>query len=357
MSRSAGEVPTIGLLGCGAVSELYYGPSLRAIEAKGLAKVAGLFDMNPERLSLMGRQLSGARQFSSLDAFLDAGLAMVIVASPARFHAEHSIAALRRGSFVLCEKPMATSVEEAESMLDAASGRLAVGLFRRFFPAARMIRECLSAGMLGKAVSFEFAEGGLFEWPAQSASFFQRKTAQGGVLLDLGVHMLDLALWWFGEPDSVEYEDDAMGGLEINSVARLGYANGLRGIARLSRDWPTSNRYLIKCEKGWLAWVVGQADQVEMGLYGDDALGMRARIHQAKHASLDMPAAGYKESFVLQILNCLEAAGGRGKLAVPAEEGLRSLRLIQRCYRSRALLKMPWLSEVEERRATNIIGG
>src|SRR5439155_530709 len=152
----------------------------------------------------------------------------------------------------------ASNTAEAEQMLAAATRakrKLAVGLFRRFFPACNLIREYIAAETLGKVIDFEFSEGWMFNWPAQSASFFQKKTAQGGVFLDLGAHLLDLMLWWFGDPTSLEYFDDAMGGLEINSVARFEFANGSRGRVQLSRDWELPNKYVIRCEKGWLAHV------------------------------------------------------------------------------------------------------
>jgi predicted dehydrogenase len=84
--------------------------------------------------------------------------------------------------------------------------------------------------------SFEISEGGQFNWPAQSASFFQKSNSQGGVLADLGVHVLDLLIWWFGMPEKVGYEDDAMGGLEANCRLELEFAGGVSGTVRLSRD-------------------------------------------------------------------------------------------------------------------------
>ena len=342
----------IGIVGCGALTELYYAPSLREIERAGLARVASIFDPSPERLAAIGALLPGAKQFADFGEFLKSAPAMAILASPAKFHAPQSIALLEKGAFVLCEKPMAATVDEAEKMMAAAGAnqRLAVGLFRRFFPATQLIREYMERGILGKPLRFEFTEGGAFNWPAQSASFFEKKTAHGGVLLDLGVHLLDLALWWFGEPASFEYEDDAMGGLEINSVLRLDYASGLKGVVQLSRDWDLPNRYVIHCEKGWIAWKVGEANQIEIGAQGMTT-ALKAQVHETKRFAAGKLAPSYAESFVLQLLNCLHAMEGRACLAVPGAEGIRSLRLIEACYGKRQLLRMPWMTKTEMTRA------
>jgi hypothetical protein len=114
--------------------------------------------------------------------------------------------------------PFSTDVEAARRELDSkaltigfARRVLAVGLVRRFLPACQTIRAILRQGILGDVQSFHFAEGGTFRWPTHSTTYFQRSTAAGGVLADIGTHLLDLITWWMGEPSEIRYEDDAMG--------------------------------------------------------------------------------------------------------------------------------------------------
>ena len=341
----------IGIVGCGAVTEMYYAPSVRELERAGYATATGIFDPSAERVTKVGAQLVDAKLFTNFSEFVKSAPQLAIVASPTKFHAEQTIKLLESGTSVLCEKPIASNVAEAEQMLAAATRakrKLAVGLFRRFFPACNLIREYIAAETLGRVIDFEFSEGGMFNWPAQSASFFQKKTGQGGVFLDLGAHLLDLMLWWFGDPTGLEYSDDAMGGLEINSVALFKFANGLRGKVQLSRDWELPNKYVIRCEKGWLAWKVGEADCVEIGAKGSSHTILGETLEGGS------PGANYAESFIAQLANCIKAITGDEKLVVPGEEGIRSLRLIQKCYQGRTLLPMPWLTEVEMARAREL---
>ena len=341
----------IGIVGCGAITEMYYAPSVRELERAGYATVTAVFDPSAERLSKVGAELKSAKQFTDFSGFVKSAPRLAIVASPAKFHAEQTITLLESGVPVLCEKPIASNMAEAEQMLATATRvnrKLAVGLFRRFFPACNLIREYIAAETLGKAIDFEFSEGGMFDWPAQSGSFFQKKTAQGGVFLDVGAHLLDLMLWWFGDPTSFEYFDDAMGGLEINCVARFEFANGLRGRVQLSRDWELPNKYVIRCEKGWLSWKVGEANRVEIGAKGSSHTILGETLEDRSSA------ANYSESFVAQLANCIKAITRGEKLVVPGEEGIRSLRLIEKCYQHRKLLPMPWLTEVEMARACEL---
>jgi predicted dehydrogenase len=100
---------------------------------------------------------------------------------------------------------MALNVAEGEAMVKAASESqriLAIGLVRRFMPAAQAIHSIVSQKLLGDVKSFYFSEGRVFRWPVQSASYFR----DNGVLRDIGVHVLDLLIHWFGEPEEIIYE-------------------------------------------------------------------------------------------------------------------------------------------------------
>jgi predicted dehydrogenase len=342
---------SIAIVGCGALAELYYAPSLVELERLGVARVAALFDPSAERLEALGKFFPGAQRMQSLEGVFAARPKLAIVASPAKWHAEQAIALMENGVGVLCEKPMAATVAEGERMIEAARRTkqlLAIGLFRRFFPALKLMREYIANEALGKAIGFEFTEGGLFEWPAQSASFFQRKSAQGGVFLDLGVHLLDVMLWWFGEPRAVRYEDDAMGGLEINCVGRFEFESGLKGRVQLSRDWELPNRYVVKFEKGWIAWKVGEANRLEIGIQGSQFSVRGEALENGR------VGATYAQCFVAQLLNCLRAVEGKETAVVPGGEGIRSLRLIERCYRERAFLASAWMTEAELKRGREL---
>jgi predicted dehydrogenase len=346
----------VAIIGCGAVVSLYYTPALKELEAHNLVQVKALFDPNPERTDLLKKQFPDAVAVEQLTDLAAMGIDLGVVASPPRYHAEQTIQLLESGLAVLCEKPMATTVVDGEVMVKVASQAqrpLAIGLFRRFFPATHTIRDILMAGLLGQVQSFYCYEGGPFRWPVQSASFFQKDLAGGGVLLDIGVHLLDLLIWWWGYPVEASYEDDALGGLEANCRINLTFAEGFSGEVRLSRDWAQPNHYVIYCEKGWLSWEVNNASEINMGLY-DTKFALNGQLYENKfnrqRPSPGQPAYTFEQSFVAQLRNVVCTVRGIEEPAVPGQEGLESLKLIEYCYQHRSLMAMPWLGEAERSR-------
>jgi predicted dehydrogenase len=214
--------------------------------------------------------------------------------------------------------------------------------------------------MLGSVGSFRFLEGRSFNWPAQSASFFRRSEASGGVLIDTGAHTIDLLMWWLGGVgEVVEYADDAMGGVEANCSLRLAMGNGAEGYVQLSRDWPLPNRCVIECERGWIAYSCDVINRIEWGLfdvdYGlDTEIRAMAATRLTDGRSLAGPVPGMAECFAAQLRNVLAAISGCEPLAVSGTEARKTIVLVQKCYQNRRLLRMPWLADDERRRAEEL---
>ena len=346
----------VAIIGCGAVTEFYHGPALKALVGTGLVEVKVLVDPNPERLACVANQFESAKTANEIkaDAFLEVDMA--IVASPPRWHAENVLRLVGLGIHVLCEKPMARTPLEAKQMVRAAREArclLSLGLFRRFFASSVFIKDLVDGQSLGVPLEVDWHEGGLFNWPAASPSFFTRNASSGGVFADMGTHVLDLLMWWFGDPDSIEYEDDAMGGLEANAHALITFAGGVRARVRLSRDTDIPNGTRIQFENGSV-WIRGaSADVVEINP-DNSRWGVRGKLHQASQSKLGgvgSDAPGYHSAFVAQIENFVSAVLGEGTLRVQAEEAQKVSEWIDRGYATRRLMKMPWLSVDEATRA------
>lgn len=348
------------VIGCGAVTQILYTPLLARLELAGVLEIVALVDPNPESIAHVGKTLSTARPYQDLQAMLaDYKPDLAIIAAPHRFHADIATACLERGIHVLCEKPMALTLADCDRMVKAADDAgclLAVGHFRRFFPSTKMVKDILSAGILGAVRSFRFLDGEIYNWPAQTASPFKRAEAGGGVLIDIGAHTIDLLLWWLGDEAEVRYQDDAMGGVEANCRIYLRMIGGAKGIVQLSRDCPLPNRYIIECEKGWVAYRCDVVDRIEWGLYDSD-YGINAEIRrmvtptQATMRELGSDLPGYYDCFAAQLENVVAAIHGAEALHVPGTEALKSVALIEKCYNNRALLEMPWLDIAEMQRA------
>jgi predicted dehydrogenase len=333
------------LVGCGAVSQLFYAPALRALEAAGELRVVAVVDpVGIARARL--HQVFPRAASGSAPALAEAPRgSLAIVASPPRYHAQHTIDALARGWHVLCEKPMAATGAEAGRMIAAAEASglvLAIGHYKRFFPSSRQLKFlCGPAGPLGALQSFSIAEGGPFSWPAASPAFFQRTETPGGVLLDIGVHVLDLLLWWLGEPSDFAYADDAMGGLEANARVSLRFGT-VAGRVQLSRDWATAQRYEFEFERGGIAWTVNDANGLGLTLRGAP-YALRGTLHGADGTA----AETNPQCFIAQLQQVVAAVRNRTPVLVDGREGARALRLVEACYARRTLLDQPWLGPAE----------
>ncbi len=149
-----------------------------------------------------------ALTFRDLDkALKDSRINAVYVASPVFLHAPQTMACLRSGRHVLCEKPMAMNYAEAKSMVEAArsAGRtLGVAYYRRTYPKVLRALELIEQGVIGRPVlayitchDWFTAKGGRRTW------LLEPEKAGGGPLYDIGSHRIDLLNYFFGEPAMV----------------------------------------------------------------------------------------------------------------------------------------------------------
>jgi predicted dehydrogenase len=192
--------PRLGFLGVGWIGR----NRLEAIERSGIAEVAAVCDPAVEGAveTLDGLDLDG-----------------IVIATPSALHAEQAIAALERGVAVFCQKPLARTAGEARRVVDAARSAdrlLGVDLSYRHAEAFRAARALVRSGELGELVSaqltFHNAYGPDKPW------FRDPALSGGGCLIDLGVHLVDLALWTL-EPDGFERIDARIVGGPVEHYA------------------------------------------------------------------------------------------------------------------------------------------
>lgn len=348
--------PRVILVGCGAVARQFYVPALRALQNAGLVRVSAIVDPSVTARESIARSFPKTGQAASIEQTTAPAGTLAIIASPPGFHSSHTISAFERGWHVLCEKPMASTVSEAEAMVTAAQRHqrlLAVGLYKRFFPSSQYIRSLCRDWGLGPLTHFTIEEGGPFRWPA-GPSFFDRSQTRGGVLFDIGVHVFDLLSWWLGEPAQVQYADDAMGGLETNAFVQLKYPGGAQGRVHLSRDWATAQQYRFVFERGIVTWKVNDANGLTVQLASAPAAvqGMLITPQGETPFPVDTrPMDTNAQCFILQLANVVAAIAGTQTLLVPGEEGLHSVKLIEHCYAHRTLVEQPWLTPTENAQA------
>lgn len=194
----------IGLMGCGTVANYGHVPSIQKTE--GLVLHA-LFDPNEQNLRSTQGKYDVPNAFSDLEAFFNSGIDAVSITSPATFHCQNVLDAARQGKHILCEKPLAMTDVEAEKMIRAADDAgvmLFTGLDYRFSPVSQTIRKLVQEGTVGEVRSSrliyiwnnhgKYMKGEDGEIRTNARRDF--RMAEGGPMVDCGVHQIDLARWW-----------------------------------------------------------------------------------------------------------------------------------------------------------------
>jgi UDP-N-acetylglucosamine 3-dehydrogenase len=192
-----------GVIGCGAIAQRRHIPEC---VNNPESKLVALADPVKERVDELAGKY-GVKAYTDYKEMLkDPGIDAVVVAGPNSLHARQSIDALNGGKHVLCEKPMATTREDAKAMIDAAkkNGKfLMIGLNQRLMPPHVKARKILQSAALGKPLSFRtaFQHPGPEGWSVDAGKswFFKKGEAFMGVTGDLGVHKADLLRWLLGQ--------------------------------------------------------------------------------------------------------------------------------------------------------------
>ena len=188
------------VVGTGWIAKDYHIPNYKKLDDVDLVAVC---DINQERAEKIARQFEVEHVYTDHRQLLEKRkLDLVDVCTPNHAHREVSVDALESGANVICEKPMAMSVEECESMIAAAkkNGRLlTVGFHFRFMSAMEQLKRMIDDGLVGNIYysrGLYLRRSGIPGWGV----FHMKEKSGGGPFIDLGVHVVDLLLWLMGNP-------------------------------------------------------------------------------------------------------------------------------------------------------------
>lgn len=268
---------------------------LPAILAEPRSSLAGIVTRSPEK----ARPYDVPAWVSLEAALAESDADAVYVATPVALHAPQTIASLRAGRHVLCEKPMAMNYDEACSMQRAAeeTGRtLGIAYYRRMYPQIQRAMELISAGAIGRPV---FAEATSHDWvypkDTDRAWFIDPALAGGGPLYDIASHRIDLMSYLFGRPVRATGHLSTLvhpTEVEDNATVMIEHESGVRGLvdvrwhSRVARD-----EFRIRGTEG----------EIDMTPLNSGALvHPHGREHLPPHANLHFPCV---ENFVSALLD------------------------------------------------------
>jgi predicted dehydrogenase len=340
-SASSGQALKCVVVGAGFAARIVQLPGYAAAKQP----VAAICDLDTARAQVLADQFGIPKAYSDWREMLATEKPDVVsVCLPNALHRDLTIAALEAGAHVLCEKPLATSVREAHEMFDAArkAGRvLMAAQHLRYEAPARAMKRVIEGGALGDIYHVEvdaLRRLGIPTWGA----FHQKSASVGGALFDVGVHVLDQAIWLIGNPKPVSVSamvqrrfghrpeiakilgntwDPAKFDVEDFAVALVRFENDLSLVLRASWAAHIAKNY-------WAIQVLG----TEGGVTTNPPMLYHTRNGVlADEAFTNLQP---RNTYELQMRGFLSALRGERELLVKEEETMNVQRILSAAYRS-----------------------
>jgi UDP-N-acetylglucosamine 3-dehydrogenase len=327
----------VAIIGSGSIATHRHAPEYAAHPD---VEIRAFVDRVPERAEKLAKKYDAKALDNYKDALDMKGIDAVSVCTPNAFHSAITVAALNAGKHVLCEKPMATSAEEAKAMMAArqkAGKVLMVGHNQRLAPLHVKAKQLIMDGVIGKIVTFRtsFSHPGPETWSIEGPTgwFFDKKQAFVGSMGDLGVHKADLLRWLLGEEivevaAMVEHLNKPMGDVDDNAVCLLRAASG--AIGTLTASWTHNpgedNSTTFYGEKG----ILRLGSDPNFSVIVELATGEKQFIQAGKiqtNESGGQSDTGVIKAFVNSIQTGKEPP-------IPGEEAFKSLAVILACLKS-----------------------
>jgi predicted dehydrogenase len=321
----------IGIIGCGKITQVRHIPEY--IDNKNCT-ILGFFDTNLSRAEEMAEKYGGKAYGSYEELLSNKEIDAVSVCVPNSLHAKITIAALKAGNHVLCEKPMATNIRECEAMVKTAEEtgkKLLIGHNQRLTPAHKTAKKLIEEGVIGDIITFKttFGHSGPETWSINSGKnvwFFDKNIAAMGAMADLGIHKTDLIQFLTGQTIiettaklTTLNKRDSSGnliGVDDNAFCIYKMKNGIVGTMTASWTYygPEDNSTVLYGKKGIMRIYDDTKYTIKIGLRTGEKINfelesIQTNDHQTKSGVIDL--------FIDSILNDRETELS-GKAALSA---------------------------------------
>jgi predicted dehydrogenase len=345
-----------GLIGCGRISRRH----LRSLAACRDVRLVAACDVSPERTAQAAdlyRQWSGAEApvlecADSAEMLKRDDIQAVVVATSSAWHAPLAAAALNAGKHVMVEKPMALSLADADGLIRTAETNgliLQICHQLRYRPAFRRLKEAIDAGAMGDALL-----GTVTIRLYRPESYYREAdwrgtwSQDGGMLLNQGIHLIDLLAWYMGNPRQTygtllrarrakETEDAAAG------VVHFARGIGVIEATTMARPGNLDNGIALFGERGTVSIGGVRLDEIRRWSFEDPSFALSADV--SGDGGNGKYGGDGGDEHVLMYRNFISAMRGKPAMLVTGKEGKTALELIYAIYESyrsgQALTEVP----------------
>lgn len=300
----------VGIIGCGKIAQVRHIPEY---VGSGKAEIVGFYDRTKERAEAMAAKFGGRAYGSYQELLEDQTMDAVSVCVANHSHAKVTMDALRAGKHVLCEKPMATTMADSETMValaDQVGKKLVIGHNQLLAPAHKKAKRLIDEGLIGDVLTFRttFAHGGPELWsinPGPRTWFFDKEAAVMGAMGDLGVHKIYLIQYLTGQRITevvarfaALHKKDASGQLirlDDNAFCIYSMENGVMGtmVASWTNYGLEDNSTILYGTKGVMRIYDDSKYSIIVELKGGERIsyeleGMQTNKNQTKSGVIDL---------------------------------------------------------------------
>lgn len=353
------KIVKIGFAGCGWIVDKAHIPAYINLED---VQIFSVFDVCKSRVIDLAGRYNIPGVYDDYDEFLKSGIDAVIIATPNFTHADYSIRALEHGVHVLCEKPVAINTEEIKNVINVANkqNRLFIpGFVNRFREDICIIRKLVSNDRIGEITDVKAGWLRRAGIPRPRTWFTNKELSGGGVLIDLGSHIIDICLMFLGKAVPremslltneasktaqeagaswfksdmegslpVDVEDMATGRISFEEGATMGFEVGWS--APVERD---CTYFILTGTKGQikLKTLFGFSDD---RLWKEDSLSVESTNSEPEDICINMDTNNSRKAFFSlaeYFVNCIR---GEKANVLGSDDALRNVETIERLYKS-----------------------
>ncbi len=336
----------VGVIGCGTIAKQH----IEAYQKSDRAEVVALADIVPKQVAALAEEYGIDKTYSDYRRMLkDDSFSAVSICVPNFLHGEVTVRALESGKHVLCEKPMALNLRQAQKMADAAGKSkkvLMLAMCRRFQAESQVLKKIIDSGKLGGIYHAHVSLLSRRGIPGLGGWFTTKSKSGGGPLIDKSVHALDLTIWLMGNPEPVavsaatyakfgnkkDYTYLSMWGKPVPG-GTFDVEDYVTALIRFKDD----STLTLEC-----SWAANVSEETFFSVILGDQAG--ARIEIGKGVKIAGRSDGYltdtipyyaaRDRFLEEVVHFLDCIH-TGKKPIPsAEDGLRIQKIIDAVYRS-----------------------
>ena len=312
----------VGLIGLGRLGRVYARDLQTRIPETRLVAVA---DLNAAAVKEMSEEFDVPGAYGSVGDLLgDPQVDAVVVVSPTHTHKDIVIEAVTRGKPTFCEKPLALSLLECRAMQEAVEKHgtfFQMGFMRRFDPGYAAAKRQVQEGRIGKPVVFKSTSRDPFPPSLEYAN----PASSGGILVDMGIHDLDLARWFMGDVKTVNaiggvlaYPELATVGDIDNAIATLVFDDGRLGVIDLTRNGFYG--YDISTE------LLGTEGTLKIGYLRETPLLVMTK-NSVAHDTVPYFMERFERAYTLQLQNFAQNVLNEREPPVTIRDGVEALRV------------------------------